>query len=300
MSWLKSLFGARRPPPPSLESLLQSQEEEWRTLLETCPFPFTVVDTLHATQAWRDARIDGARAGYSPVIFTAERPFTFEDVHTADEVANIKLPSFEEVLEKLVLEEIDTDGGDEEHSRKNEFKSNINNEYTDNTTASNTSKARYLKNNPYSYLDFTYDSISELPVPAAEPTLHLELPEFAHFTTPSIPPYPKVAIARIPTPRSWEIPLFVYYPYWIGACEPEDLAVFARHWKETYDADLACITVDMMEFAVERPPASFEESKRLFLEQFLVASEGFDFDPTTASKFVAQLRTARTWSFWWD
>ncbi|MFG1346891.1 DUF4253 domain-containing protein [Xanthobacter autotrophicus DSM 431] len=135
--------------------------------------------------------------------------------------------------------------------------------------------------------------IAERPAPEAPPRL-----ELASLSLPlgRSRAFPQAAIARIPVSESWQIPLILDFGGWNAAPEPAEMAAFARRWKALYGAEIACISEDSLEFAVERPPSSFEDAKRLAFEHTLFCQE----DLGDMDDYVASLRTARSWFFWWD
>lgn len=261
MSWLNFLFGLfgkpkATPTPERKTDERLRQEADWQKLLATCPFPLTPVPAADAAAAWLEARAAGGKEGFSPLILTVRAP-DLGAVRDAAAVARIEVPAPDEILQIMAEEAGDADG-----------------------------EADVL-------LQQALGEIEEQPVPEAP--LQLEL---ASLSMPlgSSRAFPQAAIARIPTAESWQIPLHLNFGGWNSAPKPAEIAAFAQRWKALYGADIACITADTLEFAVERPPATFEEAKRLALEHTLFCSE----DLGEMSDYVASLRSARSWFFWWD
>ncbi|WP_441239031.1 DUF4253 domain-containing protein [Bradyrhizobium sp. 930_D9_N1_4] len=118
-----------------------------------------------------------------------------------------------------------------------------------------------------------------------------------------IEPFREVAALRIPTTRSWRIPVFLLYGGWNDAPSPDDMMVVAQHWHMRFGADICAIGSGSLEFRVSRPPASFQDALGLLREQLLFCQEtleNYQFSREAIESDVIALTTSRHWVFWWD
>lgn len=113
-------------------------------------------------------------------------------------------------------------------------------------------------------------------------------------------PLPKVCLARIPTPNSWEAPIHVGMGGWNECPESIALAAFARRWQLRYGAEVVSITHDVMEFAVSDPPSTREAAWELAREQYLFCADIVDQGHGSVASLAAALLNSDYWYFWWD
>ena len=110
----------------------------------------------------------------------------------------------------------------------------------------------------------------------------------------------KVAVALVPTQRSWEAPAFLGFGGWNACPQPaEHCAVLAR-WNQLYGAELACLTRDVIELWADRPPTTREAAMALAREQFDYCEDIIDQGAGTLSNLAAGLLGGTAWYFWWD
>ncbi|MFS8038632.1 DUF4253 domain-containing protein [Xanthobacter sp. AM11] len=254
--------------------------------LAAAAFPVRQVPAEAAADAWLAEQAAGRRAGFSPLLFLPHAPPPWADAASA---ASAHVFATDEIIaayvSRLVYEEWalrqpgETPGFDAASP--------------DAVEAALAAHKGHVPGDPYSYVSPDFDAVRERPAPLEPEGLRLRIleppPSFSH-------PGPQVAIARIPTAESWRLPLFAGFGGWNAVPRPAEIAAFAQRWKRLHGADIAAITTDTMEFIVAEPPAAFEAARRLAMEHALFCPEDFgDLDV-----YVARLRTARTWSFWWD
>lgn len=261
-SWIKGLFGGRRPKLDFAAERILREEAHWQRLIAEWPYPLRLVPGTEATAAWFEEAAIGVREGFSPILITPQTekiPKDLKDIPEAD------IASPEQIAAALAAAERDSrdaDGPLDDWCFDREFFAEI----------------RELLPGP----------------PETEP----QAQPFGNITSFSLrAPYPQVAITRLPTPESWRVPLLLGLGGWNCCPRAATLAAFARHWKQLYGAELAVVTQDTLEFVVARPPATFADATRLAKEQCLMGNEFNDLD---MSEYIAALRTMRLWYFWWD
>ena len=111
--------------------------------------------------------------------------------------------------------------------------------------------------------------------------------------------HPEVALVRVPTPHSWEIPAYFLFGGWNFIATPEQMVAVAKYWHERWGAEVCGICQESLEFRVARKPASHEESVALLREHYLFCSE-MELDEDGLEEMAADLRVMDYWFFWWD
>jgi Domain of unknown function (DUF4253) len=111
---------------------------------------------------------------------------------------------------------------------------------------------------------------------------------------------PEVAIMRIPTAHSYEVPIYLDWGGWNYCPWPLEIAAVGRHWSKTHGAELVGIKPDGLEFTISRKPANHREAVALLKEHlgFAPASEALDRE--MAEELAAELLVLDSWFFWWD
>lgn len=286
MRWLKSLFGQRKPADDPQVAARIRQEADWQRLLAGWPYPLRLIPGAEGAAAWQDEALIGAREGFSPIIITPRTP-QLPEVPTAEADTAIEAP--DAIVDAYVRSQIYENWTRQRPGVTPLFRDALPEE----VAAALASNADYAKGGAYTYEAEASADIIEMPPPPAEPLAFAAVNPLALNG-----PFPQVAITRLPVAESWRAALLFQFGGWNATPRPEEVAAFARRWKRLHGADIACITEDTLEFAVERPPTTFEEAKRLAQEHVLFCGEGFaDVD---MSDYIATLRSQRSWFFWWD
>ena len=122
----------------------------------------------------------------------------------------------------------------------------------------------------------------------------------AHLDVLTRRPKKRVVIGLIPTAHAWEAPAWVRYGGWNDCPEASlHVAIHAR-WHERYGARIACMSGDVIECEVERPPATRDDALALAREQFLYCPDIVDQGVGSVAALAATLVGNRVWYFWWD
>ncbi len=80
-------------------------------------------------------------------------------------------------------------------------------------------------------------------------------------------PLKRVAICRVPTPRSWEVPAYLCFGPWNESPTAEEHVALWRYWHANYGADIITLLGDVIECTVSRPPTEREQALALAWEQ---------------------------------
>jgi hypothetical protein len=112
----------------------------------------------------------------------------------------------------------------------------------------------------------------------------------------------QVAIVRFPTPHAYEAIAFLLWGGWNGVPQNPELVAILRHWQESFGAELAAVSSDVLELTVTRPPADRKAALRLLFEQYAFSSEIFEAleDPAAVEEIMTELLSEANWYFWWD
>ena len=101
-----------------------------------------------------------------------------------------------------------------------------------------------------------------------------------------------VILVKVPTTKPYEVLAY----FGMGS---EDIAI-VKYWYEKYGAVPAAITYDEIEFYVERPVQTFEEARKLAIEQYAFCYgllwECYD----TLDELASAIYKNVQWYFWWS
>ena len=101
-----------------------------------------------------------------------------------------------------------------------------------------------------------------------------------------------VILVKVPTTKPYEILAY----FGMGS---EGIAT-VKYWYEKYGAVPAAISYDEIEFYVERPVQTLEETKKLAIEHYAFCYDIVDQCYGTFEKLVDGLYKNIQWYFWWD
>jgi Domain of unknown function (DUF4253) len=113
------------------------------------------------------------------------------------------------------------------------------------------------------------------------------------------PKHGEVALVRVPTPNSWEIPAYFLFGGWNFIATPEQMVAVAKYWHERWGAEICGICQESLEFRVARKPTGHKEAVALLHEHYLFCSE-MELDEDGLEEMAADLRVMDYWFFWWD
>ncbi len=114
-------------------------------------------------------------------------------------------------------------------------------------------------------------------------------------------PVDGVWIAFVPTTDPWKVLAYLRYGGWNECPASEEHVAVQRDWHERFGAELVCVSGDVVEMRVARPPTDREAAVALAREQFLYSGgdlvyQGYE----TLNRLAASLVGAEYWYFWWD
>lgn len=113
-------------------------------------------------------------------------------------------------------------------------------------------------------------------------------------------PLKEVLVGLVPTGRSWEVPAFLKLGGWNECPIAEVHVALHRCWNETFGAEIACVSSDILECTVSRPPSSVAEATELAIQQALYCPDLIGQGVGSMESLISLLLGARSWHFWWD
>jgi hypothetical protein len=139
-------------------------------------------------------------------------------------------------------------------------------------------------------------------VPSGEwPTGEVRQTELSvHLDALSKQPRPRVAIGLVPAPLSWQVPAHVRSGGWNDCPTPDVHVAIHRRWHERYGADIACLSIDVIECTVRTPPSSRQSALALAREQFVYCPDIVHQGVESLEALAATLLDGKAWYFWWD
>lgn len=112
--------------------------------------------------------------------------------------------------------------------------------------------------------------------------------------------HPNVWITSIPTANAFEIPAFLKYGGWNSCPSAEEHVAVWKYWQEKYGAEILCVTGDVVEATVKRPPSQKEDCYALAREQFAYCSDIVTQGVGSIDALAKTVQGAQYWYFWWD
>jgi hypothetical protein len=109
-----------------------------------------------------------------------------------------------------------------------------------------------------------------------------------------------VLVAKIPTAHPYEVAAYLKFGDWNSCPGPAVHVALWKKWQEEYGAEILCVSGDVVEATVARPPIEKEDCYRLAREQYTYCGDIVDQGVETIDALAAILRDGRAWYFWWD
>ena len=114
-------------------------------------------------------------------------------------------------------------------------------------------------------------------------------------------PAQDVSILLVPTTEPWQVLAHLHYGGWNECPAPESHVTVQRYWYERHGAEIVCVTGDVVEMRVARPPRDKAASQALAREQFLYSGGDLVYQGYGSLNALASaLNGADYWYFWWD
>jgi hypothetical protein len=112
--------------------------------------------------------------------------------------------------------------------------------------------------------------------------------------------HPWVLLGKIPTPHACQTPAYLKFGGW-NECPEASVHVAAwRKWQDEYGAKILCVSGDIIEATVARPPVEKSECYKLAREQFVYCNDIVGQGVGSIDALAATLRDGKSWYFWWD
>jgi hypothetical protein len=112
--------------------------------------------------------------------------------------------------------------------------------------------------------------------------------------------FPRIVVASVPTRESWAIPAYLDFGDWNDCPKPSEHVAVLRRWHEIYDAEVVCVSHDLLELRVGRPVTAPEDARRVAEEQAAYAPALMELGVGSIDALAQSLLGATVWSFWWN
>lgn len=113
-------------------------------------------------------------------------------------------------------------------------------------------------------------------------------------------PHESVWLGLLPTRDSCEVAALFNFGEWNDVPEAAVHVAIHRDWRERFGAEIACLTGDIIEMQVARPPMTREAAQALAEEQYDYCPDIVDQGVGSIEALAARLLNGRIWYFWWD
>jgi hypothetical protein len=113
-------------------------------------------------------------------------------------------------------------------------------------------------------------------------------------------PFDRVFIILVPTDDWTTIPAYLRWGNWNANPPPEYHVAALRSWRDRYGAELAGLSLDVMNIRVATKPKSRDEAMALAREHYAYCNDTVDQGVGTLSNLAAALKSHDWWFFWWD
>ena len=112
--------------------------------------------------------------------------------------------------------------------------------------------------------------------------------------------HPWVWVAKVPSAQSCDVPAWLKYGGWNACPTTEQHVAVWRYWQEKHGAEILCVTGDIIEATVSRPPLDKEACYALAREQFAYCDDIVTQGVGSIDALADGLRGSKSWYFWWD
>ena len=109
-----------------------------------------------------------------------------------------------------------------------------------------------------------------------------------------------VILVKVPTKNPYEVLGYFGMGGYNDCPLPAEQIAVAKYWYERYGAIPAAITYDEIEFYVERPTQTLEETKKLAVEQYAFCYDLVEQCCGTFEELANAIHKNIQWYFWWD
>ena len=124
--------------------------------------------------------------------------------------------------------------------------------------------------------------------------------EFHTLARPDGRIVPWVQVAKVPAAQPCDVPAYLKLGGWNACPLAEEHVAVWGHWQKEYGAEILCVTSDVIEATVARPPQEKEACYALAREQFGYCDDIVTQGVGSIDALASTLRDGRKWFFWWD
>jgi hypothetical protein len=109
-----------------------------------------------------------------------------------------------------------------------------------------------------------------------------------------------VSLSLVVDAQPHEIPAWLDFGNWNECPKPELQVAVLREWGRKYGAVPICLTNDVLECAVSKPPQTEEEALSLASEQWIFCDDIVGQGTQSVRRLAMEIWRSPQWFFWWD
>jgi len=109
-----------------------------------------------------------------------------------------------------------------------------------------------------------------------------------------------ISFALVAEAEPFEVPAYLGFGGWNDCPEPELQVAVLREWERAYGAVPVCVTGDVLECVVARPPQSEDEAFSLAAEQWIFCDDIVGQGTQSVRRLAMEIWRSSQWFFWWD
>jgi hypothetical protein len=110
----------------------------------------------------------------------------------------------------------------------------------------------------------------------------------------------RLAMLLVKVEHSHEVPAYLGFGGWNDCPPPELQVAVLREWHREYNAIPVCITSDVLECAVLKPPQTEVEAMKLAAEQWIFCEDIVGQGTQTIRRLAMEIWRSPQWFLWWD
>jgi hypothetical protein len=107
-------------------------------------------------------------------------------------------------------------------------------------------------------------------------------------------------MALIPCKHAWETPAYLSFGGWNNCPEPELQVAVLREWASVYHAVPSCVTGDVLQCVVRKPPQTEADAMKLAAEQWIFCDDIVGQGTQSIRALALEIWQSPNWFFWWD
>ncbi|HVZ38316.1 MAG TPA: DUF4253 domain-containing protein [Candidatus Kapabacteria bacterium] len=122
----------------------------------------------------------------------------------------------------------------------------------------------------------------------------------AHLDMGTMQPKETVLLGLLRVAAPWEVFAYLDWGGWNECPFAAEHCAMHRYWQARHGAEVVCVTADIVQCIVERPPHDRPAALTLAHEQYLYCADIVEQGTETVGQLADTLVRSPYWYFWWD